>query len=339
MEYKDIIKDIKLKNYKNIYLFYGKEFFLIDNVLKIIKENVEMIDFNLDILEETTLENLTFSIETMPFMEDKKIVIVKNFELFKSKRNNFSKKDETYLLDYIKNISEYTVLVFVFYGDIDHNNIFLKELKKEAVVFKCDKPSDTDLFKWVKKRFNQNEVHIDIPQITYFIENSGYREKNTTKTLEDLSNEINKICSNVGKNNKVTNNDIDNLSQRKIENDIFKLVDAIGNKKGNKVLKILNDMLDEGEEILRILPMIYRQFIMIIKIKDLNEKKYSYKEISKKCNIKEFMVSKIIKQEKNFSYDLVIKILNDISDIDYKIKTSYSNSKLLLETFISKYCN
>ena len=48
MEYKDIIKDIKLKNYKNIYLFYGKEFFLIDNVLKIVKENVEMIDFNLD---------------------------------------------------------------------------------------------------------------------------------------------------------------------------------------------------------------------------------------------------------------------------------------------------
>lgn len=339
MEYKDIIKDIKLKNYKNIYLFYGKEFFLIDNVLKIVKENVEMIDFNLDIIEETTLENLTCSIETMPFIEEKKIVIVKNFELFKTKRNNFSKEDENYLINYIKNTSEFTVLIFLFYGDIDKNNKLLKELKNNAAVFKCDKPSDTDLFRWVKKRFNSNEVNIDVPQITYFIESSGYREKNTTKTLEDLSNEINKICSSVGKNNKVTNNDIDNLSQRKIENDIFKLVDLIGNKKGDKVLKILNDMLDEGEEILKILSMIYRQFILIIKVKNLNEKKLSYKDIAKSCNIKEFMVSKIIRQEKNFTYDMIIKILNDISNIDYKIKTSSLNSKLLIETFISKYCN
>ena len=34
MNYKDIISDIKNRNLKNIYLFYGKEYYLIENAIK-----------------------------------------------------------------------------------------------------------------------------------------------------------------------------------------------------------------------------------------------------------------------------------------------------------------
>ena len=33
------------------------------------------------------------------------------------------------------------------------------------------------LFKWVKKKFEINNVIIDNPQIMYFIEQEGYRDK------------------------------------------------------------------------------------------------------------------------------------------------------------------
>ncbi|MDO7204120.1 hypothetical protein Q5M85_08170 [Paraclostridium bifermentans] len=64
----------------------------------------------------------------------------------------------------------------------------------------------------------------------YFIEQEGYGDKNSEKTLSDLENEINKIASFVGKGNNVTKAIIDKLSQKKVENDIFKLIDEIGNK-------------------------------------------------------------------------------------------------------------
>ena len=100
-----------------------------------------------------------------------------------------------------------------------------------------------DLFKWVKKRFENNNVIIDNAQIMYFIEQEGYRDKNSEKTLSDLENEINKISSFVGKENKVTNDIIDQLSQKKVENDIFKLIDYIGQKNSSDAMKILNDMI------------------------------------------------------------------------------------------------
>ena len=85
-----------------------------------------------------------------------------------------------------------------------------------------------DLFKWVKKKFDNKNVLIDNAQIMYFINQEGYLDKSSEKTLSDLENEINKISSFVGKENKVTNDIIDQLSQKKVENDIFKLIDYIG---------------------------------------------------------------------------------------------------------------
>ena len=95
MKYKDIVYNIKDKNFEKIYLLYGKEHYLIDNAIKLFREslNESMIDFNLEIIDgkETTLDQLLSSIETLPFMDERKIVIVKDFELLtKSKKKNFS---------------------------------------------------------------------------------------------------------------------------------------------------------------------------------------------------------------------------------------------------------
>ncbi len=45
-------------------------------------------------------------------------------------------------------------------------------------------------FKWIKKSFALNDVIIDNSQIMYFIEQEGYRDKSSEKTLSDLENEI-----------------------------------------------------------------------------------------------------------------------------------------------------
>ena len=91
MKYKDIVYNIKDKNFEKIYLLYGKEHYLIDNAIKLFREslNESMIDFNLETIDgkETTLDQLLSSIETLPFMDERKIVIVKDFELLtKSKK-------------------------------------------------------------------------------------------------------------------------------------------------------------------------------------------------------------------------------------------------------------
>ena len=342
MDYKDIINNIKNRDLKNTYLFYGREYYLIENAIKEIKStlNEGMIDFNLDIVDgrDTTLDQLISSIETLPFMDDRKIVILKDFELLKGKKKNFSDDDEKYFTDYIDNIPQSTILFLVVYGDVDKRKSLIKKISKNGIVFNCDKLSDMDLFKWVKKKFELNEVIIDNAQIMYFIEQEGYRDKSSEKTLSDLENEINKISSFVGSNNKVTNDIIDQLSQKKVENDIFKLIDYIGNKNSSDALKILSDMLYEGESVFGIFSMIARQFKVIMQVRQLQIQGHSSKSIADRLKLHPFVVGKALKQTKNFSDDVIVDILNNILENDFKIKNGLIRDTLAIEILISKYC-
>ncbi|MBH9818589.1 DNA polymerase III subunit delta, partial [Clostridioides difficile] len=88
-----------------MYLFYGREYYLIENAIKAFKDSLNegMLDFNLDIIDgkEIVLNQLISSIETLPFMDDRKIVIIKDFELLKGKKKNFTDSDEKYLIEHL----------------------------------------------------------------------------------------------------------------------------------------------------------------------------------------------------------------------------------------------
>lgn len=342
MDYKDIIRNIKDKNFENIYLLYGREYYLIDNAIKNFKEslNESMIDFNLDVIDgkEVFPDQLLSSIETLPFMDDKKITIVKDFELLKGKRKNFYEGDEKYFIDYLDNISDSTVLVFVVYGEIDKRKKMVKKIQEKGIVFNCDKISDMDLFKWIKRKFEGFYTLIDNAQIMYFIESQGYRDKNSDKTLSDLENEIIKISSFVGKDNKVTNEVIDRLSQKKIENDIFKLIDYIGEKNSSSAIKILIDMIQEGESVLGIFAMISRQFKIVMQVRQLQIEGNSVNDIGQKLGLRQFVVNKALKQSRNFSDEIIIDMLNFILENDFKIKNGLIKDTLAIEILVSKYC-
>lgn len=343
MNYKDIINNLKNKKFENVYLFYGREYYLIENAIKSFKDtlNEGMIDFNLDIIDgkETMLDQVISSIETLPFMDDKKIVIIKDFELLKGKKKNFSDSDEKYLIEHLDNIPESTVVVFAVYGEVDKRKSLVKKIDKKGIVFNCDKLSDMDLFKWVKKKFELNYVVIENPQIMYFIDQEGYRDKSSEKTLSDLENEINKISSFVGKGNNVTNDIIDKLSQKKVENDIFKLIDYIGEKKSSDSMRILSDMLQEGESVLGIFAMIAKQFKVVMQVRQLSVEGYSSKIIAEKLKIHPFVAGKALKQCKNFSDEIIIDMLNYILESDYKIKNGLIRENLAVEMLVGKYCN
>lgn len=342
MNYKDIIKNIKDKNFEKMYLLHGREYYLIENAIKVIKESLEgnMIDFNLDMIDgrETTLDQLISSIETLPFMDDRKVVIVKEFELLKGKKKNFTDTDEKHLIEHLDNIPDTTVLIFVVYGEIDKRKALVKKIDKHGIVFNCDKLSDMDLFKWVKKQFEAKGAMIDNPQIMYFIDQEGYRDKSSEKTLSDLQNEINKISSFVGKGNKVTNDIIDKLSQKKVENDIFKLIDCIGEKRSSNAVKILNDMIHEGESVLGIFSMIAKQFKVVMQVRQLQKEGYTTKVMSEKLKIHPFVAGKALKQTNNFTDDTIVEMLNYILESDYKIKNGLVRDTLAIEMLVSKYC-
>ncbi|WP_300278378.1 DNA polymerase III subunit delta [Peptacetobacter sp.] len=333
---------MKENNFERVYLLYGKEYYLLENLISTLKSglNESMLDFNFDIIDgkEVQLDQLLSSIETFPFMDDRKVVIVKDFEILTGNKKNFSDTDEKYLIEKLDNIPESTVLAFVVYGDVDKRKSIYKKINKVGKVCECKKLEGMDLFSWVKRGFLKLNVEIENATIAYFIEQLGYKEKNSEMTLSDVKNEIFKIASYTGENNLVTNDIIERLSPRKIENNVFKMVDNIGMKRADIALKIFKDMILDGESPLKIMALIARQFRIILKVKDMQNENMKFKEIASSLGLQEFVVKNASRQGANFSEDILTEIINYILESEFKIKNGLIGDEIAIEVLISKYC-
>ena len=98
MTYQDFTVNINKGRLKTLYLFYGEEDYLIDHTLKLLKDKYIDNSFetlNYQILEgkDIQFEDIHNACETLPFMSDKKIVVVKDLGIFSRKKRG-EKVDE-----------------------------------------------------------------------------------------------------------------------------------------------------------------------------------------------------------------------------------------------------
>lgn len=342
MNYKDIIKEIKASKFSSFYLAYGKEFYVLDKIQEEAKKslNKDLLDFNYDTIDGRNCDfNIIKSkIETVPVMDSHRVVIIKNFDAFKGKGSSLSADEEKEFIDYMKDVPQTSLVIFLSYEDVDGRKKIVKDLSKTGKVVKCQKLGGNDLVIWAKSRFKKYDCEINNSNLIYFLKMHDYENRNSEKNLYDLENEIKKICDYCGSKNEVSKEAIDKLSPQRMEDDIFKFIDSIGNKKPQTAVKILSDMIYEGKAALMILAMISRQIRIMIQAKELLELGYSQNVIAQKLSLHSFVLSKALNQARNFDRKKLIEMLNECSNIDYSIKTGLIKDRLALEMLISKFC-
>ncbi|MCR1897837.1 DNA polymerase III subunit delta [Irregularibacter muris] len=339
MNYNTLIKEIKAGELHNIYLFYGQEQYLCENIIKTLKDTLigsAFGDLNYEYMEGAgiSIKGIENACETLPFMEDKRLVIVKNLIYLQGGKNPKEEEDLQSLMDYLKKVPNSTCLVFWQSQEIDKRKKLFQAIKKHGKVIEFEQLKGLALEKWLEKNIKQREKLIKKPTLQYLINQSDYLSKNSAKTLGDIENELNKIIDYIGNREEILQEDVEKILPRRLENDIFKMVDAIGKKEREIALRLLNDMLEEGENEIMILSMISRQFRILIQSKELKNRGYSPNEIASKLKMAPFIIQKGITQGQYFSIHSLKEILYSTLDIDEKIKTGKIDQRLALEMLI-----
>lgn len=341
MDYKDVLNDIKNNTLKKVYLLYGSEMYLKDYIIMSLKEkfiNKSFESLNLIYIDgkESTTASIINACETLPFMTDKKIVIVEDLSLFTSKKeaNNI---DEEELAGYLGGLNVSTCLIFVSNEEkIDNRKKINKAIKQNGSVIQLTKLKDSDLIKWTRSIFSRNDKKITNADIQFFLNQIGYHDTSNNRTLYDLENEINKISNYLGDRIDVKKEDIEKGVIKSLHNNIFALVDALGQKNTDAALSIFNDMILNNEPIQLIFHMIIRQIRMLLLTKLYEEKGYSQGGISQKINTPTFVVRKLVSQTRNFSSNRLCSILKKALDVDRAIKTGKLEWKLAVEMYITE---
>ena len=118
----------------------------------------------------------------------------------------------------------------------------------------------------------------------------------------------------------------------------FELIDAIGTKKGQKAVTLLQDTLYLGEAPLKILALLVRHFRILLILRDLKSRGQSDKELRERLKLAPFVVTKSLKQASGFSVGQLAQIMEKLLLTELELKSSSVDGGQVLERLIIDLC-
>jgi DNA polymerase-3 subunit delta len=340
MDYNEFFKKIKQDNISSSYLFIGDEEYMMNLALdglkkRFVDESFETLNFTRLEGKNNLLDDLINACETLPFMSNRKIVLLKDPAGFLLNIND-NQVDRFY--NYLDSLGDYLVLILLDNtSSIKKNSKLYRYFKKKDQVVEFTKLLNNDLIKMINSILDRNGKKMSNANINYFINNSSYRSRNLDLNLFDIENELLKIIS-FSKSQEISRDDIDKSLIKSIDTNIFELLHAINRHDAEAAISIFNDMYLANEPVQRIFYMITRQIRLLLGYKLYKVKEYYDSHIQKKLGLKDYEFKKIRSQSFNFEIDQLERIMEYLLDMDLRLKTISNQDKLEMEILLVKLC-
>ncbi|MDD2377833.1 MAG: DNA polymerase III subunit delta [Bacilli bacterium] len=309
-----------------LYLFYGKENFLIDKEIKkvLLDNNIDQINTNTYDLEVTLLKDVIDDAVTISLFSDKKAIICNNSHLFTGSKKTILDDNIDTLDEYLDHPNPDTILIFTVNADnIDDRKKIVKKMKKVGGV--KDFNSNKNINNLVIQMFEDYKVGNNT--INLLIDRVG-------TDLNLLDKEVDKIKLYKLEEKEVTDNDVILLTNKNIDMDIFKLIDNIVLKNKERALETYYELLKYNEDPLSILIRLSNQFRVMYQSKELYQRGYTQKNISEILEAHPYYIQKVLEKGTIYDNKEILKYINDLADLDFKIKSSGIDKEIAMELFI-----
>lgn len=325
MEFNQIVRNLKNKEYAPLYLLSGEEEFFIDQISNLIEKSVldeGEREFNQTVLYGLDTDVLTVESEAKryPMMSPYNVVIVKEAQHLK--------KIEM-LANYANNPSSTTILVLAHkHKKADGRSAFTKSVKKNGVYFESKKLYDNQVADWIESYVKAEGYSINPKASLLLVEFLG-------SNLSKISNEIDKLILNLKKGESIDANLIEENIGISKDYNVFELNNAFGAKDVLKANKIIN-YFGTNEKLYplpMILPSIYRFFSQLLLFHTV--KSSSNREIASKLGINPYFVRDFQRASQHYSIKKIARIIGALRKADNQSKglgaSSMTNQDILQE--------
>ncbi|MFM2267417.1 MAG: hypothetical protein RL757_858 [Bacteroidota bacterium] len=234
MEFKDLEKSLRARDFKSVYFLQGEEPYFIDKIAEIIEKEVlteSEQSFNQTIFygRDAEASAVADAARRYPMMSERQVVVLREAQDMKAL---------TQLQSYIEKPMPSTVLLICHkYKKIDMRTAFAKAVQKNAVVFESKPIYDNQVPDFVKNYLKNRKLDIE-PQAAALI--GEYLGTDLSKIV----NELDKLALNVPKNGSVTDKHIQDFIGISREFNIFELQKALSQKnipQANRIVKYFSE--------------------------------------------------------------------------------------------------
>lgn len=317
---------------KNLLLLYGDERLLIKEETNKIKS--QTVPAHLDSVNFIPLDGRTVSEEdiinacnTVPLITNKKMVLVNDTRFFDGEKNREVKGTNkgSLLIDYLEELPPHVCLVFTC-TKVDRRKKLFKLIQKKGVVCEYSSMRPKNKTEWIQERAKKYGKKIEYSTASFLAQ--------FTNDLYNADLELKKLVYFIGDKQYIQMDDILMIFSSSSEYSIFEMMDYVGMKKGDKAIKVLDELTSRGESCIKILFMISKHLTDILAVKTRDN--LSFGEIRDQLALHPFVLKKAIEQSKNFGIEELKTVLKMCQQLDLDIKKGRVGDKMGLEILLAK---
>lgn len=332
-----------------IYLIYGEDSLSVEETLASLSAGTggdDLHDVNTTTLNGATvsLAELEAAWSTIPFLADKRIVVVRNLLARMeqgrgggSSRTRGMDKEWTDIGERLAHVPDSTELILVD-SAISRNNPLLSAIRPLAQVHEFRLPSVREMPGWVRQRADRLGAAIDPGAISALVDAIGNDTRLIDMELQKLalyrSDGRSDGQSDQPSDRMIRRQDVEEMVSYVREANIFAAVDAALEGRAGFALRLAHQLLAEGRSSTYVITMLARQVRFLIVAKDMKSRGFQQDEIGRKLSIRGYPLTKTMQQEGRFSAERLAEIHRRLLEADLSIKTGAADEEMALDALI-----
>ena len=269
-------------------------------------------------LEEDSITSLIEDADTISFLTPNKVIIGKNLS-----NNNLDEKNLKILSKYLDNPNSDVLLILVT-TNIDARKKTVKEVINKLSLVNISTDTKT-LVKDILKGYDVEYRVINLLEEYY------------SEDLERLISETKKLALAFINTKKITYKDALELLVKPLNKQdslAFDLVREIALKNKKKAVNIYNELLSYNIESYALFGLLESQYRLLYQVKVLNKRNISYNDMASILEVHPFRVKKTLELVRYYTLKEIRKLLKNLSDIDFKIKSGVYENNIIIDLLI-----
>lgn len=296
---------------------------MVDEVI----DEKDEFNYNVFDFEETPFEEIVDCLQTPSFSSPNKVVICKNTYFIgePKKKLPFENKLDT-LFDYLEDPNPDCLFIMICpLRYFNNKSDFLKKYNKYGELINLSFKDVTDFQNYGMKLIKATNIKMT----------DGARNILFERCAGDVCKLEREIAKLALFEDEIDMPTISSMVSAPLEDNVFKLSNALLAKKPKEVMKTYNDLKLLKQEPIMLIGMLANQFRLMLQVFILRNEGKSNDEIANMLDVHPYRVSAAVKSSINYNINDVKNILVDLATLDAKIKKGEADRYVDFELFLA----
>ena len=330
-DYLSFFRDIREGRLYRCCLFEGEEEYTKEKALKQLIEKAvgdSFPDINVTTLRDPPPDELIACAETVPFMADKRVLVVREYAMLSGKPKDYDEDTAFERLDnYLPHAQEDVCIVFYVRGKADGKRRFKKMLQKRAVCVDFVRPDDAYLTKWTARELKDRGKVMTRETMNML----WFRSSRDMLTLEG---EIEKLAAYTGERAEVKAEDVEAVCAQSLGAKVFDLATALLSGDGRKAFRVKRELLLAGETSALLLALLSEECRRVRYSGEMRRDGINSFEAASRLGIPEFAVRAAMRVSRDYTPESLRDMCRDCVETEYAVKSGARDETGALEALM-----